>query len=178
MAPSERTSPPGSATATAIFSESTSSPTCRISFFIGRLLSLVALRYGQPIASVTYGLAMGAGRPILTSPPSRRAPASRRRGAGRRSPDAGAHPIGWTRSRDGKRRKGTCPDAPPVQTPHPPFARGYEGRFSPVALPPAGRLVWRSSVGSTGRGGLGTPRFSVLLSGTSRSFFPLTMSEF
>jgi signal peptidase I len=38
---------------------------CRISF-IGRLLSLVALRYGRPIASVTYELAIGAGLPILT----------------------------------------------------------------------------------------------------------------
>src|SRR3989304_4382339 len=67
MAPSERTSPAGSATATTIFSESTSSPTYRISFLIGRLLSLVALRYGRRIASVTYGLAIGAGRPILTT---------------------------------------------------------------------------------------------------------------
>src|SRR5207245_911642 len=66
MLPNDRTSPPGSATATAIFSESTSKPRYRISF-IGRLLSLVALRYGQPIASVIYGLAIGAGRPILTS---------------------------------------------------------------------------------------------------------------
>src|SRR5258708_4792856 len=66
IAPNARTSPPGSATATMIFSESTSHPTYRISF-IGRLLSLVALRYGQPIASVTYELAIGAGRPIVTN---------------------------------------------------------------------------------------------------------------
>ena len=65
MVPYDRTSPPGSATATAIFSESISRPRYRL-FFIGRLLSLVALRYGQPIASVIYGLAIGAGRPILT----------------------------------------------------------------------------------------------------------------
>src|SRR5205809_4315509 len=72
MLPSDRTSPLGSATPTTSLSESTSSPTCRISFSIDRLLSLVALRYGQADRSVTYELAIGAGRPIVTIqlPPS------------------------------------------------------------------------------------------------------------
>src|SRR5436309_9638789 len=72
MLPSDRTSPLGSATPTTSLSESTSSPTCRISFSIDRLLSLVALRYGQADRSVTYELAIGAGRPIVTIPPIHR----------------------------------------------------------------------------------------------------------
>src|SRR3989304_1362494 len=74
MLPSEPTSPPGSATATAIFSESTSSPTCRISFFIGRLLSLVALRHRRAPAGVTPPP-----RPLAADPKgvSRRSPPHR-----------------------------------------------------------------------------------------------------
>ena len=59
---------------------------------------------------------------------------------------------------------------PVVETSSRPPQAGLEGQvpllLSPGALPPAGRLVWRSPVGSTGRGGLETRRSSVWLSRT------------
>jgi hypothetical protein len=74
----------------------------------------------------------------------------------------------------------TRPDPPVVETSSRPPQAGLEGQvpllLSPGALPPAGRLVWRSPVGSTGRGGLETRRSSVWLSSTSRNFCACTRS--
>src|SRR3989442_14039216 len=67
MIPNRRTSPGPSERLTASVSACASIATNRISFFIDRLLSHVALRYvGLPTRSVTYALRIGVGRSILT----------------------------------------------------------------------------------------------------------------
>ncbi len=77
-------------------------------------------------------------------------------------------------------RRRTRPDPPAVDTSARPLGAGLEGQgphvLSPGALPPAGRLVWRSAVGSTDRGGPASRRFTVWSSSTSRSFSECTRS--
>src|SRR5213593_1799475 len=67
MIPRGRTSPPGSATATAMVSAWTSSPTLRKFVDIDRLLSHVALRGSVAPDRVTYALRSRAGHSIWTS---------------------------------------------------------------------------------------------------------------
>src|SRR5438445_7652268 len=67
MMPRGRTSPPGSATATAIVSAWTSSPTWRKFVVIDRLLSHVALRGSVAPDRVTYALRSRAGHSIWTT---------------------------------------------------------------------------------------------------------------
>jgi len=66
-----------------------------------------------------------------------------------------SHPEGPPSARSrGVRNAGlrTRPDPPAVETSSRPLQAGLSevALFSPGALPPAGRLVWRSRVGSTG----------------------------
>ncbi len=67
----------------------------------------------------------------------------------------------------------TRSDLRPAKTLLRPPQTGLEGQapllLLPGALPPAGRLVWRSPVGFTGRGGRGSRRFSDWSSSTSRT---------
>ena len=72
----------------------------------------------------------------------------------------------------------TRPDPPVVETPSRPPQAGLEeaALLSPGALPPAGRLVWRSPVGSTGRDEPASRRSSVWLSSTSRNSCACTRS--
>jgi hypothetical protein len=126
--------------------------------------------------------------PALIAVPIRRAVSSRgTSGTGwRRSPERGfgihtrrgsagvADPLAWPAGKRAEaRRLRTRPDPPAEDTFSRPLRAGLGGQppllLSPGALPPAGRLVWRSPVGSTGRGGLGIRRSSVWSSSTSRN---------
>jgi hypothetical protein len=73
----------------------------------------------------------------------------------------------------GRGDRRTRPDLPAFETSSRPPGAGLEGTdallFSPDALPPAGRLVWRSAVGSTSRGVHASRRSTAGSSSTPRS---------